>query len=56
LSGRRRLKVATDGEVCKMALPLRFQVLEGSLALLVPEDEQGQGDGDASRPARAASA
>lgn len=37
LSGRRRLKVATDGEVCKMALPLRFQVLERSLFLLVPD-------------------
>jgi diacylglycerol kinase family enzyme len=38
LSARRRLKVATDGEVCRMALPLRFQVLEHHLHLLVPDD------------------
>jgi len=38
LSGRRRLKVAADGEVTKMALPLRFQAVEGRLALLVPDD------------------
>jgi diacylglycerol kinase family enzyme len=37
LSGRRRLKVATDGEVCRMALPLRFEALDGRLALLVPD-------------------
>ena len=37
LSGRRRLKIATDGEVCRMALPLRFEAVEGRLALLVPE-------------------
>lgn len=42
LSGRRRLKVATDGEVCKMALPLRFQVLDDQLHLLVP-DQAGEG-------------
>jgi hypothetical protein len=36
LSGRRRLKVATDGEVGRMALPLRFEALDGRLALLVP--------------------
>jgi diacylglycerol kinase family enzyme len=53
LSGRRRLKVATDGEVCKMALPLRFQVLERSLALLVPEEGVGAGR-EAAEPARAA--
>jgi diacylglycerol kinase family enzyme len=53
LSGRRRLKVATDGEVCKMALPLRFQVLEGSLALLVPEEGAGAGR-EAAEAARAA--
>jgi len=39
LSGRRRLKVATDGEVCRMALPLRFEVLDDQLHLLVPEPE-----------------
>jgi hypothetical protein len=42
LSGRRHLKIATDGEVCKMALPLRFEAVEGQLALLVPEGGQGQ--------------
>jgi len=47
LSGRRRLKVATDGEVCKMALPLRFEVLERSLFLLVP-DAAGEAAPDAS--------
>jgi diacylglycerol kinase family enzyme len=41
LSGRRRLKVATDGEVCRMALPLRFEVLDDQLHLLVPEPEAG---------------
>lgn len=35
--GRRRLKVATDGEVDKMATPLEFRVLEGRLKLLVSE-------------------
>lgn len=33
--GRKRLKVATDGEVDKMATPLQFRVLEGRLKLLV---------------------
>jgi len=37
LSGRRRVKVAVDGEVCKLALPLRFEALEGRLALLVAD-------------------
>ena len=37
LSRRRRMKVATDGEVDRLALPLRFQVIEDRLALLVPE-------------------
>ena len=41
LSGRRKLKVATDGEVCRMALPLRFEALDGRLALLAPEEEEG---------------
>jgi hypothetical protein len=36
LSSRRRLKTATDGEVSRMALPLRFEALEGRLLLLVP--------------------
>jgi diacylglycerol kinase family enzyme len=39
LSRRRRMKVATDGEVDKLELPLRFQVLERRLALLVPDDD-----------------
>jgi diacylglycerol kinase family enzyme len=43
LSARRRMKVATDGEVDTMALPLRFQVIEGQLALLVPR-EAGVGE------------
>ena len=37
LSGRRRIKVAADGEVCKMDLPLRFEALDGQLALLVAD-------------------
>jgi len=53
LSGRKRLKVATDGEVCKMALPLRFQVLERSLFLLVPK-AAGDAAPDASVPEDAA--
>lgn len=32
--GRRRLKVAADGEVTKMATPFEFRVLEGRLKLL----------------------
>ena len=32
--GRRRLKVAADGEVSKMATPFEFRVLEGRLKLL----------------------
>jgi diacylglycerol kinase family enzyme len=37
LSRRRSMKVATDGEVDRLELPLRFQVLERQLALLVPD-------------------
>jgi diacylglycerol kinase family enzyme len=33
--GRKRMKVAADGEVAKMAMPLEFRVLEGRLLLLV---------------------
>ena len=33
--GRKRMKVATDGEVAKMAMPLEFRVLEGRLYLRV---------------------
>jgi len=35
--GRKRLKVAADGEVSKMATPFEFRVLEGRLKLLVSE-------------------
>lgn len=41
--GRRRLKVAADGEVSRMATPFEFQVLEGRLQLLV----SGKGRGSA---------
>jgi hypothetical protein len=51
LSGRRKLKVATDGEVCRMALPLRFEALDGRLAVPVPEADE---DVDAAAPAVAA--
>jgi len=36
LSPRRSVKVATDGEVTRMKMPLEFRVLEGRLALLKP--------------------
>jgi diacylglycerol kinase family enzyme len=45
LSGRRKIKVAADGEVCKLELPLRFEALEGRLALLVADPlEQPSGE------------
>jgi diacylglycerol kinase family enzyme len=53
LSPRRRLKVATDGEVCKMALPLVFQVLDNHLHLMVP-DQAAQAPAGAGRSAAAA--
>ena len=34
---RRRIKVATDGEVAVLTMPLVFRVLEGRLALLKPD-------------------
>ena len=43
--GKRRVKVATDGEVTQMDTPLEFRVLEGQLLLLKPA---------AAEPARAA--
>lgn len=43
--GKRRVKVATDGEVTQMDTPLEFRVLEGQLLLLKP---------GAAEPARAA--
>ncbi|WP_229508130.1 diacylglycerol kinase family protein [Massilia sp. Dwa41.01b] len=36
LSPRRRIKVATDGEVTRMDMPLEFRVVEGRLRLLKP--------------------
>lgn len=33
--GRKRMKVAADGEVTQMPMPLEFRVLEGRLALMV---------------------
>jgi diacylglycerol kinase family enzyme len=53
LSGRRRIKVAADGEICKLELPLRFQALEGRLALLVADaaEETAGADGAAAREA-----
>ncbi|WP_313704056.1 diacylglycerol kinase family protein [Massilia sp.] len=44
LSPRRTVKVATDGEVTRMPMPLEFRVLEGRLALLKPlkPDSQSQ--------------
>ena len=53
LSPRRRIKVATDGEVTKMEMPLEFRVVEGRLMLLKPS-AQPESAVDAS--ARAASA
>jgi hypothetical protein len=43
LSGRRRIKVAADGEVCKLELPLRFEALDGQLALLVADAGEDAG-------------
>jgi diacylglycerol kinase family enzyme len=37
--GMRRVKVATDGEVRRMTLPLRFSVAAGALRLMVPAPE-----------------
>lgn len=41
LSPRRTVKVATDGEVTRMPMPLEFRVLEGRLALLKPAGTRG---------------
>ncbi len=38
--GRRRLRVALDGEVRVMATPLRYRVLPGALAVIVPADQK----------------
>lgn len=37
LYGKRRMKVATDGEVTYLKMPLEFRVLDGRLNLLKPE-------------------
>lgn len=55
LSRRRRMKVATDGEVDKLALPLRFQVIEDRLALLVPDAAPQPGQSAAAPEGSAAS-
>jgi diacylglycerol kinase family enzyme len=44
LARRRKVKVATDGEVTYMSNPLEFRVLEGQLLLLKPELTQRQTD------------
>lgn len=36
MPGGRRIKVATDGEVCMLSTPLEFRVVEGKLRLLKP--------------------
>lgn len=41
--GKRRVKVATDGEVTQMDTPLEFRVLEGQLLLLKPPHSAGTG-------------
>jgi diacylglycerol kinase family enzyme len=46
---RRRIKVATDGEVALVDTPLTFKVLEGQLLLLTPRAAAG-GDGDLHPP------
>ena len=51
LSPRRRIKVATDGEVTHMSLPLEFRVVEGRLLLLKPSAQDA-----APGPAAAATA
>lgn len=45
--GKRRVKVATDGEVTQMSTPLEFKVLEGQLLLLKPT---AVGESQASAP------
>ncbi|MET0982578.1 MAG: diacylglycerol kinase family protein, partial [Telluria sp.] len=49
LSPRRRIKVATDGEVTHMRMPLEFRVVEGRLLLLkpaAPAEGEAQPDDD----------
>jgi hypothetical protein len=42
LYGRKRLKVAADGEVSNMATPFEFRVLEGRLKLLASGKERSE--------------
>jgi diacylglycerol kinase family enzyme len=54
LSRRRRIKVATDGEVTLMSNPLEFHVMEEQLLLLKPttrHSREGGNPSQASRPA-----
>ncbi|NIA00149.1 diacylglycerol kinase family protein [Massilia sp. CCM 8734] len=44
LVGRRRMKVAIDGEVTQLDAPLVFRVLEGQLLLLKPAPDMAQAD------------
>ncbi|MCB0962523.1 MAG: hypothetical protein KDA98_04350 [Acidimicrobiales bacterium] len=41
-SRRRRLRVALDGEVVRLDLPLRYRVRPGALRVLVPADAAGE--------------
>lgn len=43
LSGSRKIKVAVDGEVFKLDLPLRFEALDGQLALLLADPPDASG-------------
>ena len=47
LYGRKRLKVAVDGEVSKMATPFEFRVLEGRLKLLLAPPQAAAATTDA---------
>jgi diacylglycerol kinase family enzyme len=47
--GKRRVKVATDGEVTQMNTPLEFRVLEGQLLLLKPAAAESAPAADAAR-------
>jgi diacylglycerol kinase family enzyme len=53
-SRKHRIKVATDGEICKLPVPLEFRVLEGRLALLVPHAAGGAPASSPPTPSRQA--
>jgi hypothetical protein len=42
--GRRRIKVAIDGEIAELGLPLEFRVAPDPLYLLKPSSEAGRND------------